>query len=341
MVRDKIQGFGKNGVKFLRASLPKTIDQYVDNEELLKDQNPVEWMRERRGELSEREDYAARMEQLMTSWLESTGDGPVANQQIIGPYITDLYVRKKSLIIEIDGSHHSSDDKQVRSDAIRDLWFGNLGFNVIRIPNILVTREAPGLASFIHEAFPNVKNGLDPLTFHKLPKKKQGDAWDGFSSFNQKIGENPSYLVLASYLPRQLVVNSLDSIFKPPPGIRPALQTPRQKVAKVEKDPSKISETLLAAIEESEVKSVFRGNGDGDLESACLSFVRGMMVSWLKKDDIEIGSEECVRSILHLASGSGNASLAARCIIKAATKNRGEVMGLFTEEFIQILRASK
>lgn len=58
----------------------------------------------------------------------------VRQQVIVGPYIVDLLVPKKMLIIEVDGAVH--DDPAVRErDAHRTAYLVGLGFDLIRVRN--------------------------------------------------------------------------------------------------------------------------------------------------------------------------------------------------------------
>ncbi len=51
-------------------------------------------------------------------------------QRIIGNYIVDFYVKKLSLVIEIDGSSHNDKDDY---DARRDAFMQHLGLKIYRI----------------------------------------------------------------------------------------------------------------------------------------------------------------------------------------------------------------
>jgi very-short-patch-repair endonuclease len=75
-------------------------------------------------------------------------------QRIIGNYIVDFYVKKLSLVIEIDGSSHNDKDTY---DARRDIYLKSLGLKIYRIsePNIMNDLENAmiGLENYIVSQF--------------------------------------------------------------------------------------------------------------------------------------------------------------------------------------------
>jgi very-short-patch-repair endonuclease len=52
----------------------------------------------------------------------------------IGPYIADFACVSKRLIIELDGRPHETVEQRAR-DQIRDDWFSNHGWRVLRLSN--------------------------------------------------------------------------------------------------------------------------------------------------------------------------------------------------------------
>ena len=52
-------------------------------------------------------------------------------QRIIGEYIVDFYCPKASLVIELDGSQHFSDEG-MRKDMARDQYLSNHGYKILR-----------------------------------------------------------------------------------------------------------------------------------------------------------------------------------------------------------------
>lgn len=51
------------------------------------------------------------------------------------PMIVDFFLPEKNIILEIDGSQHQLNEKQVLKDSIRDGYFESLGYRNIRIEN--------------------------------------------------------------------------------------------------------------------------------------------------------------------------------------------------------------
>ena len=55
-------------------------------------------------------------------------------QHVIGDYIVDFVCLSKSLIIEIDGGYHNTDEQKTY-DTLRTEWLELQGFTVIRFTN--------------------------------------------------------------------------------------------------------------------------------------------------------------------------------------------------------------
>lgn len=80
------------------------------------------------------------------SWMELTFESYLKENNVLGwdsevhfwneelrkNYFPDFIFEDKKLIIELDGTQHR---KTVEQDAIRDKWFNNKGYTVIRIPH--------------------------------------------------------------------------------------------------------------------------------------------------------------------------------------------------------------
>ena len=60
---------------------------------------------------------------------------PYKSQQIIAPYIVDFCLYKNSVIIEIDGEHHTKNVSQMSYDTKRDSLLMDLGIKVYRFNN--------------------------------------------------------------------------------------------------------------------------------------------------------------------------------------------------------------
>lgn len=58
----------------------------------------------------------------------------VYRQKIFGNYIVDFCCAEYKLIIEIDGSQHYTEEGE-KADKVRDEYFNNLGFTVLRYTN--------------------------------------------------------------------------------------------------------------------------------------------------------------------------------------------------------------
>ena len=61
---------------------------------------------------------------------------------MIGPYVVDFCCLEHRLAIEVDGTHHSTEEVAVY-DAERFRYLESMGFRVIRFSNHEVLRELP------------------------------------------------------------------------------------------------------------------------------------------------------------------------------------------------------
>jgi very-short-patch-repair endonuclease len=86
----------------------------------------------------------------------------------VGPYIVDFVCLDASLIIEVDGGQHESD--QAANDAKRDAWLRAEGFRILRFWNNDVLKNLGGVLERVAEA---LREPLPPsLT---LPRKGGGN----------------------------------------------------------------------------------------------------------------------------------------------------------------------
>jgi very-short-patch-repair endonuclease len=85
-------------------------------------------------------------------------------QEPIGPYIADFVCLRKMLIIELDGESH--DDPLC--DAIRDAWFHDHGFFVLRIGNDHIRDDLEGALNLIQQALDDPQSIRDPQNFEGL-----------------------------------------------------------------------------------------------------------------------------------------------------------------------------
>lgn len=69
-------------------------------------------------------------------------------QHPIGNFIVDFYSRESSLVVEVDGGHHFNDDIK-KYDSIRDTFFKNLGFKVLRFSNREIKENIKGVVEII------------------------------------------------------------------------------------------------------------------------------------------------------------------------------------------------
>jgi very-short-patch-repair endonuclease len=61
---------------------------------------------------------------------------------------------KAKLVIELDGSQHYKENTR-HKDQIRDKYFANAGFNVLRFNNTEVIENIDGVLEMIWEMLPN------------------------------------------------------------------------------------------------------------------------------------------------------------------------------------------
>lgn len=66
----------------------------------------------------------------------------------IGNYIVDFICKEEKLIIELDGSGHLENEQELH-DCIRDKYFGNLGYKIIRIYNNEIENNIEGVLEYI------------------------------------------------------------------------------------------------------------------------------------------------------------------------------------------------
>ena len=70
-------------------------------------------------------------------------------QKNIGNYIVDFYCPKAKLIVEIDGGQHYSKDN-IMKDELRDKFFSDLGFRVLRFSNSDVFKNIERIVTDIY-----------------------------------------------------------------------------------------------------------------------------------------------------------------------------------------------
>lgn len=74
----------------------------------------------------------ALMHKIKRSRLKSL---PIRRQEVVLGYILDFYFPTVGICVEVDGSHHRYDEKQVEWDRNRDQVLKNHGIDTIRVSN--------------------------------------------------------------------------------------------------------------------------------------------------------------------------------------------------------------
>jgi len=72
-------------------------------------------------------------------------------QYPIENYVVDFYCGELRLAVELDGGVHSQ-PSQMKKDAAKDAFLGNVGVRVLRLPNGLVTEDPEGFIRKVREA---------------------------------------------------------------------------------------------------------------------------------------------------------------------------------------------
>ncbi|MBQ3345594.1 MAG: endonuclease domain-containing protein [Synergistaceae bacterium] len=70
-------------------------------------------------------------------------------QRPIGGYIVDFYCHELKLVIEIDGSHHNTDEA-IEYDNVRTEYMNSLGLTVMRFRNHEIDYEFSGVCEKIN-----------------------------------------------------------------------------------------------------------------------------------------------------------------------------------------------
>ncbi len=82
-------------------------------------------------------------------------------QKPIGDYIVDFFCPRAKLVIEVDGSQHSSDEL-VEDDRIRDEYMSSLGLRMLRFTNTDVLTHIEGVVASIIENMKEIGGGNPP-----------------------------------------------------------------------------------------------------------------------------------------------------------------------------------
>ena len=108
--------------------------------------------------------YSQKLRKTMTReechlWYDFLKGLPVNihRQKVIGQYIVDFYCASARLIIEIDGSQHTTPDG-IAADAVRDAYLKGLGLIVKRYTNTDINQDFESVCRDIyHFLFPDEK----------------------------------------------------------------------------------------------------------------------------------------------------------------------------------------
>ena len=86
----------------------------------------------------------------------------VHRQKVIGHYIVDFYCAEAGVVIELNGSQHYVEGG-IQSDAVRDAWFKEQGFTVLRYSNAEVMSDFNGVCA-------DILRCIDARTSKRKPK---------------------------------------------------------------------------------------------------------------------------------------------------------------------------
>ncbi len=97
------------------------------------------------------------VERILWSRLRSNQLGIKFRRQVpFGTYIADFMSLKEKLVIELDGSQHYQENA-IRKDKIRDQYFKDEGFTVLRFSNIEILENIDGVLDMIWEVMQKKK----------------------------------------------------------------------------------------------------------------------------------------------------------------------------------------
>ena len=75
-------------------------------------------------------------------------------QKIIGKYVADFYCAKAKLVVELDGSQHSTPEG-VKHDTIRTEFLQQFDLLVLRIPNSMIHKDFKAVCAYIDDLVKN------------------------------------------------------------------------------------------------------------------------------------------------------------------------------------------
>ena len=121
-------------------------------------------------------DHMTDAERKLWRALRSRSIGPKFRRQVpLGPYIVDFICFQSKLIVEVDGGQHAASAR----DAVRDRYFVERGYRVMRFWNNDVLRNLEGVLTAIVDSDPSpgAPTGAPPS-----PSRGEGDRARGSAS---------------------------------------------------------------------------------------------------------------------------------------------------------------
>ncbi len=95
----------------------------------------------------------------------------IRRQKVIGSYIADFYCASASLVIELDGSQHRTEEG-VQADKVRDEYLNSLGILVLRYSNETIHKNFYGVCADIQRHIKARQGIKDSTTFDKYLSSK-------------------------------------------------------------------------------------------------------------------------------------------------------------------------
>ena len=115
--------------------------------------NNLAKLKDRRRELRRNE---TKQEKLLWWHLKAGKIGcKFKRQHSVGGYILDFYCGEKKLVVEIDGGVHNAPEA-LEYDKVRDNFFKELGYSVMRFSNLEVDSNVFRVLTIIKEKLKNM-----------------------------------------------------------------------------------------------------------------------------------------------------------------------------------------
>ena len=108
-----------------------------------------EWKPRNTARARDHRNTATPAERLLWRYLAGSKLGAKFSRQMpVGPFFADFLCRSARLVIELDGASH---DFQPERDTLRDRWFAENGYRILRFTNEAVLRDPEAVAVMIRE----------------------------------------------------------------------------------------------------------------------------------------------------------------------------------------------